>query len=277
MLKKILNILSIYRTAIKNTIENEGATRAAALAFYAFFSLFPLILIFFSVLGFIIDSPEIKNNAQNFFQDVFPTIKPSIIKTIDYTVELKQKLGIIGLVILIWPAVYFFTALEEAVNKAWKVKSERHFIRKKFLSVVLMFITGVIMLVSISSTSLLLFISKLPLLPDNLYKIIPMQDVTNIILTSTTAFLLFLSFYKFLPNTFVTFREILTTTIITTVIWVFFLYCYIVFVTTYFTDYQLLFGPVATLIATMGWIYISCAIIIIGAEFCSEYSRKMHS
>ncbi|RMF96679.1 MAG: YihY/virulence factor BrkB family protein [Candidatus Schekmanbacteria bacterium] len=266
----------MYRTAIKNTLKNEGTTRAAALAFYAFFSLFPLILIFFSVLGFLIDSPEIKQNAQNFFADLFPTIKPSIIKTINYSVELKQKLGIIGLVILIWPAVYFFTALEEAVNKAWKVQSERHFIKKKLLSVVLMFITGFILLISISATSILMLVSKIPIISDILGKIVPLQDLTNIVLTFLTAFLLFLSFYKFLPNTFVTFREILTGTIITTILWVILLYCYILFVTSYFTDYQILFGPVATLIATLGWLYISCAIIIIGAEFCSEYARKLY-
>lgn len=277
MFRKFFNLLAIYRTAIKNTIQNDGATRAAALAFYAFFSLFPLILIFFSVLGFIIESPEIRQNAENFFADLLPTIKPSILKTINYSVELRQRLGLIGLGILIWPAVYFFTALEEAVNKAWQVESERHFIRKKFLSVVLMFITGVIMLVSFSVTSFLLFISKIHLVPELLWRIIPMQDITNILLTTITSFLLFLSFYKFLPNTIVTFREILTGTIITALIWVFFLDCYIIFVTTYFTDYQLLFGPVATLIATLGWLYISCAIIIIGAEFCSEYAKRLNN
>ena len=71
-LNKLFNFFKIYKTALVNTIEDEGLTRAAALAFYAFFSLWPLLLIFFSILGFIFRSTDLEINAQKFLSQLFP-------------------------------------------------------------------------------------------------------------------------------------------------------------------------------------------------------------
>ena len=273
MIKKLLSICKIYGIAIKNTFDDEGTTKAAALSFYAFFSLFPLILIFFSILGFFVDSPDISRKAALFLKDFFPASISSIERSIAYSISSKHKLGVIGFLILLSSAVYFFTALEEAINKAWKVKSERHFIRKKFLSFAVMFIAGIILLTSISSMSFIYMLSGFTIIPDLVNGIFPMQDLIYEILTSLTSFLLFLSFYKFLPNTQVTFREILPGTVITALMWEILLNGFTFFIRS-FTDYKALYGPVTTLITILSWIYVSCFIIIIGAEFCSEYARE---
>jgi len=272
--KKLITFFRIYIKAVVNTLEDEGATRAAALAFYAFFSLSPLFLLFFSVLGFVFNSTDLDINAQRFLSELFPGSKGFIERNIAHTVELRRSIGIIGAATLLWSAIYFFTALEKAINKAWKISSERHFIRKNFLSILLMFFVGIVLLVSVSFMSFMFIIYShaLAILPQWMQKIFLLRRLVYPFVTLSSATILFGSFYKFLPNTEVKLSDIIPGTIITTSIWGIILYLFTLYLNSY-SEYTTIFGSVGTLIGLLTWIYISCLVVIIGAEFTYEYKR----
>ena len=275
LLLKVVTFFRLYKKAIRSTFENEGLTRAAALAFYAFFSLCPLLLIFFSILGFVFNSPELKINAINFLSQLFPGSKGYIERSISHTIELRSSSGIIGGAILLWTAIYFFSALEEAINKAWKVKSERHFIRKKFLSVLVMFLTGIVLLISISIMSFIYIIygRALEILPMWMHRIFMVRRLVYPLITLSSALILFGMFYKFMPNRELKFRDIIPGTIVTTLIWGIVLYFFTLYLNSY-SEYPTVFGYLGTIIALLTWIYISCLVVLIGAEFTYEYIKS---
>jgi len=272
--KKLFTLFKIYKKAVLNTLRDEGLTRAAALAFYAFFSLCPLFLIFFSVLGFVFNSTDLETNAQRFLSQLFPGSTGFIERSIAHTVELRGSIGIIESVILLWTAIYFFTALEESINKAWKIASERHFIRKKFLSILVMFLAGIVLLISISIMSFIYIIYShaMTFLPLWMQKLFLIRRLIYPLITLSCAAILFGSFYKFLPNTQVSFSDVIPGTIISTAVWGFILYVFTLYLNSY-SEYTTIFGSVGTLIALLTWIYISCLVVIIGAEFTYEYKR----
>jgi len=277
-IRKLFIFFKIYIKAVADTLKDEGATRAAALAFYAFFSLCPLFLIFFSVLGFVFNSTDLETNAQRFLSELFPGSKGFIERSIAHTVELRRSTGIIGGAILLWTAIYFFTALEEAINKAWKVSSERHFIRKKFLSILVMFFVGIVLLVSVSFMSFiyLIYSHALAILPEWMNKLFLLRRLIYPLITLSSAAILFGSFYRFLPNREVKLSDIIPGTVITTAIWGIILYIFTLYLNSY-SEYATIFGSVGTLIGLLTWIYISCLVVIIGAEFTYEYKRTRES
>lgn len=274
-INKAFTFFRLYKKAITSTLENEGLTRAAALAFYGFFSLCPLFLIFFSVLGFVFNSTDLEINAINFLSQLFPGSKGFIERSISHTIELRSSSGIIGGAILLWTAIYFFSALEEAINKAWKIKSERHFIRKKFLSVLVMFLTGIVLLISISLMSFIYIIygQAIEILPMWMHRLFMLRRLIYPLITLSSASILFGMFYRFLPNRESKLSEIIPGTVVTTLIWGIVLYFFTLYLNSY-SEYPTIFGSLGTIIALLTWIYMSCLVVLIGAEFTYEYIKS---
>jgi membrane protein len=79
---------------------------AAGVAYYAFFSLFPLLLGLLSIVGIILASPEIQDRLLNYWTDSLPGSKGFVTENVVELVELRGALGIGALVGLLWlPAV----------------------------------------------------------------------------------------------------------------------------------------------------------------------------
>src|ERR1700737_5505143 len=101
----------------------DGEQCAASFAYYAFFSLFPLILLLV-VVGtlFIPDRILAARRGVDEVEQFVPLQtkdKAVLVLTIDNTIQNGWRAGIFGLLALIWSALRFFQALVIGVNGAW--------------------------------------------------------------------------------------------------------------------------------------------------------------
>ena len=104
----------------------DGEQCAASFAYYAFFSLFPLILLLV-VVGtlFIPDRILAARRVVDEVEQFVPLQtkdKAVLVLTIDNTIQNGWRAGIFGLLALIWSALRFFQALVIGVNRAWGYK-----------------------------------------------------------------------------------------------------------------------------------------------------------
>src|SRR6202011_2338938 len=104
----------------------NGEQCAASFAYYAFFSLFPLILLLVVVGTFFIPdrvqaARQVVTQVQEYVP-LQPKDKAVLVETIDHAIQNGWRAGIFGVLALVWGALRFFQAIVIGVNRAWGFK-----------------------------------------------------------------------------------------------------------------------------------------------------------
>jgi membrane protein len=100
---------------------HQGANIAASLAYYALFSIFPLLLVTLSVVGFVA-GPEsgarveiLRLTAESLPEDAFTVVR-DVLASLS---ENRRSVGLIGFATLLLSASGFFGALDRAFDTIW--------------------------------------------------------------------------------------------------------------------------------------------------------------
>ncbi len=118
-------VLSFPVAVIKRYGDDQAGKQAALITYYGFLALFPLLLIFITVLGIIVDTnPRLQSQILGTVTQLFPALGDDLIKNI-------QKPGSSGLALLIQIGVLIYGArglasiLQETFNNLWHVEKEQ--------------------------------------------------------------------------------------------------------------------------------------------------------
>src|SRR5579875_1191814 len=98
---------------------DQGGNLAALVAYYAFFSIFPLLLVFVTILGFVLHGhPKAQTSVENSALGQFPVIGTSI-----HLHSLKGKVSalVIGLVTTLLGSLGVTGAAQNALDQVWAV------------------------------------------------------------------------------------------------------------------------------------------------------------
>ncbi len=263
----------LYRTA-KEMGADDATHMAAGVAYYALLSLFPLIVGLISLFGLVLKSENLEGEVFSFFQTYLPGSKELLSANINAAGNIRGVLGLVSFLGLFWSASLLFGAISRAVNRAWDIHKDRPFYIDKARHIMMAMSVAPLFLMSLTTTAALQIlqthnvpaIGRVEFLDDN---------VINL-LTRPLPFLftlaIFLLIYKFIPNTKTYWKYIWPGAVlgaalfeISKTVFVFYL--------DNFAHYEAVYGSLASVIALLGWTYLASIILILGAEFSSEYGR----
>src|SRR5512145_2848500 len=103
--------LSILQTAIKTFTEKQAAQASAGLAYYTFFSIFPLMLVLIAGVSYFLDSHQVFITVTQFIQQALPISRQVINENMEEILVQRDTAGIVSLLILLWAASGMFTNL----------------------------------------------------------------------------------------------------------------------------------------------------------------------
>lgn len=118
---------------------DDLGTMAAALAFQAFLSLFPLMLLTLSVAGFLLEGDP-AGWLRRFFAAV-PGIGPLLDQNLDAVIEGRGGLGLVALVGVVWAASALTGRASEALGRIFRTPG-RSLLRRRARSLVAMLVLG---------------------------------------------------------------------------------------------------------------------------------------
>jgi membrane protein len=98
--------------------EIDGEQRAAAFAYYAIFSLIPLVALLFSVGSMFFEPGAVKHAIAEFIPRDSPG-QEMLWQMVDALQRARGGVSVVSIVILAWSSLKFFQALVRAVNRAW--------------------------------------------------------------------------------------------------------------------------------------------------------------
>lgn len=124
---------------------DSGGFMAAALTYHAFLSLFPLLLLGVSVLGFVLaGNPELHGRAVRSMSEALPGIGTIVSENLTVVTDARSATGIVGLLGLLWTGVGVAESTSFALRRVWRIPPERSTVRKKVRALAAVLALGVI-------------------------------------------------------------------------------------------------------------------------------------
>lgn len=272
--------LSFFLTWMKETFlhtfyRDNCSLMAAAISFYAILSVIPLFLLFISVSGFILHrSDQALQAVTDILLKTFPDSTVAVFGVISDLIRAKTVFGLIGLLGLTWAASRIFSAVENAMNVVWKVKKGRAYWHSKFISLLLVPISVLIMLSSLAFTAFYTVAKDLrvPLIGLKVSEAGLHSKLFAVILPLVLGLVLFFLVYKIIPGRKVDTKAALIGAACASGMWEVAKLLFDIYIKNYAHIHKI-YGSFGTLAVMCFWIYYSSFILLIGAEIGSNYEE----
>ena len=260
--------LDILKKALETFGETRASQAAASLAYYAFFSLFPLLLVLVAGGSYFLNSQRVYQDVTGMLQNAIPVSTNLIEENLRQVLEVRGTVGTLSLLTLLWSASGMFTSLAYNINLAWPRAPRRNFLRKRLvglgmiaglsglliLSVVLESITNLIPFLNVDSASASI---------SSLWKLF------SRIASWLTIFLLFLALYRWVPNTNVHWKATFWGALTTSIAWNLATAGFSWYLRSGLGRYQLVYGSLGAIVALLFLIFIVSMITLFGAHLCA--------
>jgi membrane protein len=272
---KTRGMLEIIRQTFLRFGRLQGPEAAAAIAYYAIFSIFPLLLVLISVVGFLMKGQAAVDLVMEFVSQVLPTSSSGLETVLRQIVERRDITGIIGVIVLLFSASGVFITLARNINRAWPNARSRNLVLSQLIAFGLIATLVMMMILWLIWTWLinLLVAQDFPILekilPFHQYFLNPLAQLFPWL----ASFLLFLLIYRWLPNTKVRWREALWGAIAACFACGLLTSGFSWYLRSGITNYDVLYGSLGTSIALLTWVYISALIILLGAHLSAAIAR----
>src|SRR5438093_6603988 len=123
-----MSIVTLAKNTLKEFSEDDCSTLAQALAYSAFFSLFPLLLAATAAIGFFITDLETRNTLMSSLYEYLPASGSFVGETLRAVEEKRGTATLISIVLLLVSGRGLFVSLVHSLDVAFEVPKERGFI-----------------------------------------------------------------------------------------------------------------------------------------------------
>jgi len=257
--------------AVKQASTPDSVITAAAIAYFALFSLFPLTLLSIAIASFSLGSLMDQHLIIQKLEFIAPALGQLLGTNIDEIIRARGPVTIVAFVGLIWSASTLLYMLTGTLNKIWGIERNRPVWKRRGLAIlfVLAFVAPILFLASFTDS---VISNLLTLLPDQIIQIV--GSTISLVLTILLDVALFMVLYLMLPHAASGWREILPGAFGAGLLWELAKKTFLFFVSTYISVSNLVYGSVAAIIAILTWAYLSGLIFLFGAYLSVAYHQR---
>lgn len=266
--------VDICRRVWRELGPDHAVDMAASVAFHALLSLFPLVIALIGLFSLALEPEDVERGVFWFFRAYLPGSDEILRANVEVVGNIRGSLGVIGLLGLIWTSSMLAGAISRAVNRAWDIPDDPPVYIDKLRQLAMVIGLSPLLLMSIAATTALQFPDRidLPLIGSLGFLENDAINVITRLLPFAFSLVIFLMIYKYAPCTRTHWRYVWPGALLAAVMFeaaktVFALYL------DAFANHERIYGSLASVIVMMVWVYVSGFILVIGAEFTSEYER----
>lgn len=260
---------------IAEYIEDDGPFMAAGIAFYAFFSLFPLVLIAVALLSYVYTPEEAINGAMKLAALFVPEDMTSFLDlNVRNLFRSGTKVGLAGILILLWSGRQLFRAMELALHRAWDIPLNRNWVVGNLVAMTLVLLcTAVVLGVGALSLFLTWMRHRLetaaiaPFLEEGWTRadaLIFNHIHSWLIVPGAVAFI-FLMLYMILPSRQVPVGMAIPGALFASFAWKLSSWVYLTYIVK-FGSQNPFYGTIWGIVGLLVWLYIEASVFVLGAE-----------
>jgi inner membrane protein YhjD len=136
--------IDVFFATLRRFSEDDGSSYAAALTYYTFFSLFPLLIFAVAAVGYLtFGNADLKGDILRAGFNAVPMLADALSpQGLDAIERRRQELALTGVALALYSGSGAVVALEHALNKLWHVRVEPKFLHKRMRSLLWLAILG---------------------------------------------------------------------------------------------------------------------------------------
>lgn len=250
---------------IKKFGDDHAGNLAALIAYYGFLSLFPLMLVFVTLLGmFLANNPELQDTIKASALADFPVLGEEIRKNVRSLRGSGLALGI-GLALALWAGLGVMKVMQTAMNTVWNVpyRHRPNFWLSLLRALLMLVVLGVITVGSAAAGSVGA--------GSDSWLLATVGIATSVVLN----LILFLLAFRILTAEDVTWSDVFPGAMVAAVAWT-----ALQALGGYYVSHQLqgasdTYGTFATVIGLLAWIYLGAQVTLFAAEVNVVKKRRL--
>lgn len=254
--------------AFKRFGQIDGEQRAAAFAYYVFFSVFPLLLLFVTIGSLFLDRERVMREVIDFTNTYLPLGRERqnvVLRTVQGVLESRGEVGIVAFCVLLWSALKFLKVMIRAVNRAWSAEVYNWW-RLPLKSLTLLGIVASAFVLGIAAPAVA---GLLRGLLKNIFGALTWTvDVMLLLIPVLVLFYGLSMVYRLAPSRPTRFSEVWLPALAATILFRGVETMFVLYVR-HFADFNALYGTLGGIIAFLTWIYVSGIVFVLGACFCA--------
>ncbi len=250
---------------------NQRDTRyAASLAYYAIFSIFPLILLTVTVASKVIEPAQAREQILRLIGTFFPAESLKLIEdNVILALRQSQSFGLVAVIGLSWAALSLFSNLTVALDNIFHPRQWRPMWHKRLLALLMTLALGVLLAVSLLTSAALRVIGILLL--DRPSTFISIMTLFMPLGLNVTIFALL---FRYVPRTPVRWDAIWPAAVFGGIGWYLAQKGFGWYLES-FGNFSLIYGSLGTVIVLLVWVYLSAALVLLSAELCAALNLWM--
>ena len=279
---KIQNLLFkilyfIYRS-IHEFFHKNGPYMSAAISYYAFFALFPLLIGIITVFSFFLRIEGLESRIIDGLQQQIPIFNEADDEFLgaffDSITRGRVVGGTIATIGLFWVALQVFSTIRKSINVVWGINDPRPFITERSMDFLLMLGAGLLLFVSIFFTAVISFFQELSSiwLPEAPISDPKLWQQLAPLVPSTLTYLVFVILYLWLPNIKLRFSDVWLTALVGAILFEILKVVFIYYIRSVSGMASTIYGGFSMIIILMIFIYASSVILLACAMMTSKYA-----
>lgn len=274
-----LDILKIFSSSFKCFGTNRPVQMAGTTAYFAMFSLAPILIIIISVFGYVTGNVTMRDKVFEELESLMGSDSAGFLKEAitNYNVVENSVIGtIVGIVVFLVSATALFSELQNSINFIWRVKvksslkvSVLNLLRTRLFSFAVILGMGFLLLVSI------LVDASIGILNDFLTDhfnpdFIILAQTVNVFLTLGLIAIVTAFIYRYLPDLHVEWSAAWFGAFITTILFAVGRFAVGQFVSN--SNLGVVYGAAGSIVVILVWVYIVSFIFYFGVELTHQFS-----
>jgi membrane protein len=249
--------LAFPLAVVKKFGDDRAGNLAALIAYYGFFSIFPLLLVLVSLLGFLLrGNPDLRDEIVGSALAQFPVIGEQIRENVS-ALRSGVALGV-GTVTALWAGLGVTQAAQVAMNDVWDgpIKARPSFVGKRVRGLILLIVLGSI---TLASTML----SGLGTVEGTIGSLLRVVGFVGALLLNVA---LFMIAFRVLTERSLSWRDVLPGAIAGAILWTILQAVGSFYVNHIVKDASEIYGFFGFVLGLLAWIYLGAQITLYAAE-----------
>jgi len=274
-------VIEVVRAAFKRWSDDDASSMGAALAFYALFSMAPLLLLVISIASMVVDVRSAHDAVVGPLAGMLGERGAAAVDALLQAADERGGGGIsaaIGLATLILGATSVLAQLRKNLDMIWRVPPQsgrawRKLVGPRIAAFSLVLAIGFLLLVSLVASAVV------SVLGSAWASVFPgaglLLRVLEFLVSLALAAVLFAMVYKILPSVRIPWRDVWFGAIATSAL--FWLGKWLIGLYIAKSAVASPFGAAGTLVVVMVWVYYSAQVFFLGAELTCAYAERRAS
>ncbi len=268
-------VLGQTMALLRYLAQTEVHTYAFSVAANSILSLFPFIVMMFTIARMVFHSKAMENVIGDEIRYFLPAGQDFVVKNMSIVAHARSGVQIASVIMLLVSSTGVFMPLEVALNQVWGIKKNRSYLMNQLISLGLAFAIGTLILISVAFTASQHTVLDV-LFFGNTQNVV-FQFIAHWLLQISAAIasiLMFFIIYWVLPNCKLPIRAVLPTAIVTGLVWELAKMIYIAVLP--LLDFRSVYGPFSISVSLMMWAFLSGLLLLGGAQYsAARHTRRL--